>query len=117
MLIETASAEGYASAEEEGYLAALDTRLDERLLREGLARELVRSIQEARKQAGLNIADRITLGLSGSPGVEAALAAHRDYVLAETLTEVLEDPSPGNAYTAEHELAGEHWRIALARRG
>ena len=59
VLIETSSAEGYACAEDVGYLAALDTALNEDLIDEGVAREIVRSVQDARKQAGLEVADRI----------------------------------------------------------
>jgi len=77
VLIETSSAEGYACAEDVGYLAALDTTLTDALRDEGLAREIVRSVQDARKQAGLEVADRIALGVSGSLAVEKALAAHR----------------------------------------
>ena len=61
VLVETTSAEGYACAEEGGWLVGLDTTLTEALEREGLARELVRTVQEARKQAGLEVSDRIML--------------------------------------------------------
>ena len=77
--------QGYACAEEGGYLVGLDTELTEALEREGLARELVRTVQEARKQAGLDVSDRITLRIDGTPEVAAALDAHRDYVMEETL--------------------------------
>ena len=69
LLVETESAEGFACAEEGGYLVGLDTTLDEALRREGLARELVRAMQEARKQAGLEVSDRIVLHVSGSADV------------------------------------------------
>jgi isoleucyl-tRNA synthetase len=85
VLIETHSAEGYVCGEDSGYLTALDTALTEELVREGTARELVRTVQEARKQAGLEVSDRIILGVSGSDGVEAALGEHRSYLMAETL--------------------------------
>src|SRR5690606_8438278 len=85
LLIETSSAEGFAYAEEGGYLVGLDTTLNDELKREGLARELVRAVQEARKQAGLEVADRIVLEIEGDPAVADALAAHRDYVMSETL--------------------------------
>jgi isoleucyl-tRNA synthetase len=115
VLIETSSAEGYTSAEEEGFLVALDTHLDDALLREGLARELVRTVQDARKQADLRIADRIRLRIAGSPGVEAALAHYRDFIMSETLAVAWGDGGFRPEFSVEHTLAEEHWTIALAR--
>jgi isoleucyl-tRNA synthetase len=115
VLVETVSAEGYASAEEGGYLVALDTRLDDDLLREGLARELVRTVQDARKQANLNIADRIRLHIKGSKGVQEALAGHRDFIMAETLTAEWAEDGPPGEYTVERNLDKETWVIGLAR--
>ena len=116
-LVESASAEGYSCAEEDGWLVGLDTRIDEPLRREGLARELVRTVQEARKQAGLRVSDRIRLSVSGSSAVAAALDEHRDYVMGETLSEEL---AAGGAFRPEyeigHRLDDEHWSIGLARR-
>ena len=116
-LVESVSAEGYSSAEDGGYLVGLDTRIDETLRREGLARELVRTVQEARKQAGLDVSDRIRLSVSGSPAIAAALEAHREYVMEETLSlELLDNGGFGTEYEAEHRLEDEHWSIGLARR-
>ena len=116
-LVESTSAEGYSSAEDGGYLVGLDTRLDETLRREGLARELVRTVQEARKQAGLEVSDRIRLRVVGSPAITAALAEHREYVMEETLShELLDNGAFGPEYEAEHRLDEEHWSIGLARR-
>ena len=114
VLVESTAAEGYACAEEGGYLVGIDTRLDEDLLREGLARELVRTVQEARKQAGLEVSDRITLRVEGSEQVEAALAEHRDYIMEETLAEVWGDADFEGDYRAEHSLGDERWTIHLA---
>ena len=114
VLVETASAEGYTSAEEEGFLVALDTRLDEELLREGLARELVRTVQEARKQAGLQISDRITLNITGSTGVESALGTYREFIMTETLALQLGAEGFDPAFQVEHSLGQENWRIELA---
>jgi isoleucyl-tRNA synthetase len=85
LLIETESARGFACAEGEGYLVGLDTTLDADLRREGLARELVRAVQDARKEAGLEVSDRIVLGVRGDAAVQEAVEAHQAYITAETL--------------------------------
>ena len=115
VLVETTSAEGYACAEEGGWLVGLDTTLTEALEREGLARELVRTVQEARKQAGLEVSDRITLRIDGSAEVAAALDAHRDYVMEETLATGWGAADWSPAYSVEHTLGAERWTIGLAR--
>ena len=85
VLIETSSAAGFACAEDSGYLTALDTTLNDELVLEGVARELIRTVQDARKRAGLDVSDRIVLGVSGSAAVDAALDRYRDYLMSETL--------------------------------
>ena len=115
VLVETTSAEGYACAEEGGWLVGLDTALTEALEREGLARELVRTVQEARKQAGLEVSDRITLRIDGSAGVAAALDAYRGYVMEETLATDWGGTDWPPAYSVEHALGVDRWTIGLAR--
>ena len=115
VLVESTSAEGYACAEEGGYLVGLDTSLTEALEREGLARELVRTVQDARKQAGLDVSDRITLRIEGTPEVAAALDAHRGYVMDETLATGWGDARWTPAHSIEHSLGAERWTIGLAR--
>ena len=111
VLIETSSAEGYACAEDAGYLTALDTSLDEALVDEGFAREIIRSVQDARKQADLEVSDRIRLGISGSEAIERALTAHREYVMNETLASAWEVGQSEPLYAADRELGDEKWRI------
>jgi isoleucyl-tRNA synthetase len=113
LLVESASAEGLACAEESGYLVGLDTRLNDELRREGLARELVRAVQEARKQAGLEVADRIALLIEGDAAVAAALEHHRDYVMSETLASAWRRSA--DAYVAKQEQGEAQWVIHLAR--
>ena len=115
VLVESTSAEGYACAEEGGFLVGLDTSLTEALEREGLARELVRTVQEARKQAGLDVSDRITLRIEGTPEVAAALDTHREYVMEETLATGWGDAGWSPAYSVEHTLGDGQWTIGLAR--
>jgi len=114
LLIETSSAEGYACGEDGGYLTALDTSLNEELVLEGVARELVRTVQDARKQTGLEVSDRIVLGISGSAGVEAALTAHRDYLMAETLAVEWQVGQPNPRLSEERILDDEKWRIEIS---
>ena len=115
ILIETSSAAGYACAEDVGYLAALDTTLNDALVDEGVAREIVRSVQDARKQAGLEVSDRIVLGVSGSAAVEKALATHRDYVMAETLAVEWSVGQPMPLFTIERQVDDSNWTIEITR--
>ena len=115
LLIETTSAEGYACAEDVGYLAALDTNLTEELIDEGMAREIVRSVQDARKQAGLEVSDRIMLGVSGSDAIEKALAAHRDYVMAETLAVEWSVGQAESLFSSDKDLGDEQWTIEISK--
>ena len=94
-----------------GYLVGLDTRLDEPLVLEGLARELVRTVQETRKQAGLEVSDRIALRIEGSARIEAALASYRDYIAAETLASTWPEATSAGAFRAAHRLDEHAWTI------
>src|SRR5882672_4497160 len=115
LLVETSSAEGFACAEEGGYLAGLDTTLDDALRREGVARELVRAVQDARKQAGLEVSDRIELHIDGDAAVAAALAEHREFIMSETLASRWQPPAEGTAYVVRQDEGDARWQIRLAR--
>jgi isoleucyl-tRNA synthetase len=77
---------GLTVAQESAYLAALYTELTPELVDEGLAREFVRRVQDFRKASGLEISDRINLSYQVSEKLAAAVEAHRDYIMGETLT-------------------------------
>ena len=83
--------EGWGVASDGGLTVALDLELTDSLRREGQARELVRAIQDARKAAGLDVSDRIALGVSATGDVAASFDTFRDYVAGETLA--LESPT------------------------
>jgi len=61
LLLSMEPVEGYQVESESGHAVALALELDESLLKEGTAREIVHAVQQARKNAGLEITDRITL--------------------------------------------------------
>ncbi len=117
VLVETHSAEGYACGKDSGFLVALDTTLTDELVREGMARELVRTVQEARKQAGLEVSDRIVLGVSGTAAVGAALDSYRDYLMAETLALEWAVSQPEPLYRDRRTLDEEEWTIEISRSG
>jgi isoleucyl-tRNA synthetase len=83
--VRASSRSGYAVASEGAYLAALVTDLTPELVHEGLAREFVRRVQDLRKNAGLDISDRIKVQYQASTGLAEALVNFKDYVMGETL--------------------------------
>jgi isoleucyl-tRNA synthetase len=94
--------EGYQVERSGSHAVALDTALDEELRREGLAREVVHAVQNARKEAGLDVEDRIALALGGDAELLEAVRAHEGYVTGETLASSLD---------LENGAAGEPTRI------
>ncbi len=105
--------EGYQLEREGSHAVALELALDDDLRREGLAREVVHAIQNARKAAGLAVEDRIALTLGGDDVLLAAARAHEPYVTGETLATRVEylDNGAGQPATIE----GRELRIAVAR--
>jgi isoleucyl-tRNA synthetase len=77
--------EGYEVEAEAGHAVALQLEIDEELRRAGLAREVVRAVQDARKNAGLEITDRIDLGLGGDAELLAVAQEHEAYIAGEVL--------------------------------
>jgi len=94
----------------------LDISVDEDQEREGLARDLIRAVQSARKDAGLEVSDRIDLGIAGGEAVKAALTAHGDFIRSETLALTLSD-SAGGGSTSESEIGGETVTISVKKVG
>ena len=74
-----------ALVEDDGWAVALDLELDDALRAEGTARELVRALNDARKAAGLEIADRVEVTLDADDALKAVVVTHRAYIVAEVL--------------------------------
>ena len=72
-------------------------------------------MQDARKQAGLEVSDRISLGVSGSDGVEKAIAAHRDYIMTETLATGWQVGQPESLFSIERELGDQAWTVEFSK--
>jgi isoleucyl-tRNA synthetase len=91
--------EGWSVVNVQGETVALDVDLTPELVRAGLAREVIRLVQEARKAGGLDVTDRIKLSWSADGEVAGALREHRDLVAAEVLAvELSQAPTPGEGW-------------------
>ncbi len=107
VLLEAKDTEGYSATAEAGYVVAVTTTITPALADEGLARELVRRIQDMRREAGFDLADRITTWCLGDGDIARVLATHAAYIQGETLSTAILATSPAaDAHRAEHDLEG-----------
>lgn len=117
ILISTQAPDGWAGLVDHGTQIMIDVRITQQLAFEGTAREIVRHIQDLRKQAGLEMEDRIRLYLqTDSSSVLAAIAAHEHYIRGETLAvELMSQPIDGDAHKAKISLQGASLSVELAK--
>jgi len=94
VLIRTEAAEGLSTVDSKLLTVAIETKITPQLRDEGLARELIRRIQDFRKQADFDIADRISLVYQATPILQNAIETHRDYIMEETLTVEMSEGDP-----------------------
>jgi isoleucyl-tRNA synthetase len=115
-LLDAKSPEGYAALEERGYLAALNTQLTPELLQEGLARDVIRLVQNARKNAGLSVSDTIRLSLQTTGDLAEAVRAHLATIKGEVLADELTLESLSDAaYSEQAEVEGTPLTISLSK--
>jgi isoleucyl-tRNA synthetase len=117
VVVQMKAPEGWAGTADRNTQVLIDTRITEELKQEGMAREVVRQVQELRKKANLEMEDRIVLHLgTDSPALRQAIAAHRDYICAETLTVRLSaEPLGGDAPRAAVKVDGQPLTIELRK--
>ena len=104
---------GTAVAHHDGLVVVLDTALTPELVAEGDARELARAVQELRREAGLELDDRIDLWVGGVP---ASVAGHLATVATDTLATMADGEAPAGSAHATVELDAGPVAIALRRR-
>ena len=98
-----------------GSEVAIDTDLTPELVREGKMREVIRHVQAARKNAGLNVDDRIHLVLSsGDEELQQAIIEHKSTIMAETLALELADRGEP-AYIATVQIDGSSLTVGLEK--
>ena len=81
--------EGWLVANEGSITVALDVTISEELRKEGIARELINRIQNARKDSGLDVTDRIKLTVLKFKDLEESINKNKEYIMSETLTDEL----------------------------
>jgi isoleucyl-tRNA synthetase len=116
--VRTNARSGFEVASDGAYLAALVTELTPELVQEGLAREVVRRVQDLRKTADLDISDRIKLYYKATPALAEAIMLYSDYLKGETLTmELLAEKAPQDLPFAEATFGEEKIKIAVEKAG
>ncbi len=123
--IRASSHDEMALARDEGFAVGLDTTLDHGLRLEGLARSLVRALNEHRKAAGLDIADRIEVDLTAGGTLAEAAVSHGDWIASEVLATAWRVSStgapgaPGEAAAAGEPLVvdDQEARVTIRRPG
>jgi isoleucyl-tRNA synthetase len=116
LLVNGREKEGFASAEENGVVVTVSSEITPELEREGLAREIVHRIQNLRKDAGFEIADRIRTYYAGDDGLREAMRAFDDYVRNETLSvDVIESTPPEGAHAETASVDGREVTLGVVR--
>ncbi len=107
---------GFAVAHEGPYLVALTTEMTPELVREGLAREFIRRVQDLRKQTDFEMAARVHVFVTATPALREAIEAHREYVMSEILAETLTFGTlPAESPMGEDEFDDEKMRVAIQK--
>jgi isoleucyl-tRNA synthetase len=112
--IQASPREGTVVAEDDGLVVIIDTTLTPELRAEGDARELARAVQELRREAGLELDDRIELWVDGAP---PAVTPFLPQVATDTLAELRDGAIPPDAHRATVALDAGSATIALRRLG
>jgi isoleucyl-tRNA synthetase len=114
--VEYAAAAGWFGVVDRGTQVAIDARLTDELKLEGLSRDVIRFVQDGRKTAGLDMADRIALHLGAAGDLAAAIAAHRPAIATATqAVEWADAPLNGSAHTTTVKVEGQELTISLRK--
>ncbi len=120
ILVSVEATEGWGAAEEAGYVVLLDTRITPALESEGLMREIVRRLQDLRREAGLEVTDRIRVGWRGDALIGKVMADHGPTISEEVLALSLDagdgpDAPPLDGTIAEVDIEGHAVTLAIRK--
>ncbi len=113
VLVSERPREGWSVVNEQGETVALDLELTPALVRAGLAREVIRLVQETRKASGLEVSDRISLAWAADGELAEALREHEALVAGEVLATTIAELEPADGWTTSDDL-GLSFAIAKA---
>jgi isoleucyl-tRNA synthetase len=109
--------EGHACMSDGGLFACLDLHVDRDLELEGLARDVIRMVQNARREADLVPDDRIMLGLRVQGDLREAILRHEDFIKAEVLaTDLTFDTIPQPLYAEKVDIQGDEIEIMMTKK-
>jgi isoleucyl-tRNA synthetase len=115
ILIETSSSEGLVAAQDEGFTVALSTVLNDKLIQEGLVRDLIRQVQIMRKNADFAVEDRIVVFGDFGGEIGKALNVYKDYFCNETLTISIEPKGSEVEFSETIKIKGEKITLGISR--
>ncbi len=116
VLVSVEASDGWAAQEESGYAALVDTTLTPELLAEGTAREVIRRLQELRREAGLDVSDRIHVTYRADAAVAAVMASHGALISEEVLALSLDaSDAPAGDASVDADIEGVAATFALRK--
>ena len=107
-MVSATDKDGFSVIAEQGYSAAVTTEITAELELEGRARELVHQVQNMRRDAGFDIADRITTYYTGDAGINDVIAVHGGYIRQRrrSRNDLVNSAPPEDAHAATHKING-----------
>ena len=107
---------GFIAAEDRGVTVVLDTNLNDELIREGYAREVISKVQTMRKDAGFEVTDRISLYYEGDDELAVALEAYGEMIGRTTLaTSMARGTAPEGSVSQKWDINGKKAELGIAK--
>ena len=115
IIIDTVAAEGFSAVSADGITVGLKLELNEELIQEGIVRDLVRQVQNIRKDAGFSVEDRISISWELDSEFGTAISKFKNYFCNETLTVAINDKYSEDGYNTEINLRGKIVKITISK--
>ena len=115
LVLDPFTKDGSAALPANDGLVILDTKISDELYMEGLARDVIRLIQQARKDAGFNVSDRINLEYEATGDIEQAIKTYADFISEQTLMTL--GKVKENGFEAEGEVGDTKVKVRIAVHG